>query len=967
MERFKRLLPREIAGLACFDLPTRLLYSSDASIYEIIPAGVVFPRDERDLLRTMELAAGEGLTIIPRGGGSGLAGEALGSGIVVEFSRFMNRVVSVDSDGELVTVQPGVVLDCLNERLAPLGRMIGPDPSSSGRCTVGGMVGNDATGARSIIYGHTRDHVKWLDVVLADGTPARFEPVPLERLGSKHAPGIEAEVYAEIPGLLAASAGPVAADRPRTGRDRSGYNLAGALENGRFHPHRLVTGSEGSLAVIGGICLSTVRRPAFRQVIALYFRELLQATDSLVPLMRHGPSAVELIDKLMIGLAQDARPEYKDLLPAGVGACLLVECVGDTREEAEGGIERIRRDIVGNGKLAFGGRIPAGPQETAVIWDLRKAGVPLLYRRPGPEQPVPFIEDAAVPLEELSSYVRKISAIFRRHGLTAAFYGHAGGGELHIRPYLDLRQERQIDLMQEIAAEVCDLVAGLGGTLSGEHGEGLVRSQFISRLRPNAYPVYREVKRIFDPDRRLNPDKIITDDSRLMGRNLRFGRPYRARPPRLRFNYHSQPYAEIVERCNGCGDCRSLVQYSMCPVFKATGLEAASPRAKANLLRHLLYGRVGERGEFSRALKEVYDYCIGCGMCAVECPSGVDIPRLMMEAKVRYAGKYGLGPGELLLSEADLVSAVASRLAPLANLVNRSRAARLLMEWTTGIDRRRRLPPFRFPRRLRPGKPSAAAGERPRVALFRDLFACYNDPSLAQAVADLLAEAAGAEVVVPELGSCGITAMAYGNRASAFRLVEKNLDTLAGLVDQGYAVVSQEPTSVLTLRREYPGWTASPGAEKVARNTFELFEYLCLLEDQGKLKPMPDRARLEMKLVYHAPCHLKALQVGRPSHRFLARIAGLELVDSRAACCGIAGTFGLKAADRDLSLRMGAGIFEKLEGEGVDGGLSECSTCRMQMEHQGSATYHPAELLAHCYGIMTLEKRRGLDSRGRVY
>ncbi len=955
MERFKRLLAGEISGVACFDLPTRALYASDASIYEILPAGVVFPRDEWDLVRVMELASEEGLMVTPRGGGSGLAGEALGGGIIVEFSRFMNRIESVAENGEQVTVQSGVVLDCLNTRLASLDRMIGPDPSSAGRCTIGGMVGNDATGAHSIIYGHTRNHVRWLDVVLSDGTAARFQPVALEGLESNGGSGIRAEVYSRIPGLLAENAGLIAEDSPRTGRDRSGYNLADSLDNGFFHPELLVTGSEGSLAVVSSICLSTVKRPAFRQVIALYFRELLQATDALVPLMELGPSAVELIDGLMIELSKTAKPEYENILPAELGACLLVECVGDDQEEAQGKIEKIKQAVVYTEKLAFAGRVPGNQTEAATLWDLRKAGVPLLFRRQGAEQPIPFVEDVAVPVADLSRYVKRISNIFAGYGLTAAYYGHAGGGELHIRPYLNLRRVEHIDLMQAIAEEVCSLVEELGGSFSGEHGEGLVRSQFLRRLRPKTYPLYREIKRIFDPDGRMNPDKIITDDERLMTRNLRFPRPYKIEQHKLWFNYSEQPYTEIIERCNGCADCRSLEQYSMCPVFKATGLEAASPRAKANLLRHVLYGGITERGVHSQALKEVYDYCIGCGMCAVECPSGVDIPRLMMEAKVRYVQNYGLNAGELLLSEADTLSAVASRFAPLANLVNRNRLARRLMQWTTGIDRRRKLPVFHYPRKLRLANGYARTDQNPRVAFFGDLYARYNDPSLAQSVVDLLAELAGAEVVVPELGSCGITAMAYGNRRAAFKVIEKNLETLGRLVDEGYTVVSQEPTSVLALRREYPGWTSSPAAGKVAGNTFELFEYLCLLEDRGKLKPLPDEAKLEMKLVYHAPCHLKALQIGRPSHRFLGRIRALELVDSRAPCCGIAGTFGMKAADYELSMRMGEKIFGKLEIEGVQGGLSECSTCRMQMEHRGSLTYHPAELLAHCYGLAELK------------
>ena len=663
-------------------------------------------------------------------------------------------------------------------------------------------------------------------------------------------------------------------------------------------------------------------------MLLLLFRECLQAADAVVPILGYGPSAVEMIDGMMIELARKASRDYDGLLPTAAGACLLVECQGEKEDEEElvARLESIRSAIVEKERLAFASLMSNDQSKEAKIWELRKAGVPLLFRRPGDEQPVPFIEDVAVPVDRLSSYVSRLSSIFEKYGVKAAFYGHAGGGELHIRPYLNLRREKDVEIMERIAGDTFVLVRELGGSLSGEHGEGLVRGQFIRRMHPHTWPLFLQIKKTFDPRGMFNPDKIVVDDDRLMVKNLRFGSPYQAESPRLRLNYKEQPYTDIVERCNGCGECRSLEQYSMCPVFKETLLEAASPRAKANVLRNLLYGKVSEDSEFARAWKEIYDYCIACGMCAVECPSGVDIPRLMAEAKIRYAEKNGFSLTDLFLSESQLTCSVMSLFAPLVNTINRNRAARLVIEWLTGIDRRRKLPRFSLPRKKALRRNFAKGNGRLRVALFRDLFASYNDPSLGHTVVTLLEELLGAEVIVPDLGSCGITAMVYGNSKTALSQVKDNIAILSGLVDDGFVVVSQEPTSVLSLKVEYPGWVDSQEAVKIAANTFELFQYLGMMEEAGRMRPLSVHDELGMKLVYHAPCHLKALEIGRPSKRFLSRIPGLEIVESYAACCGIAGTFGMKAD----ALRP---VHEDRQEDIRKAGRSKCGWWAFRVQH----------------------------------
>ncbi len=953
MNRSPETVTRDLRNrLACpvhADPLTRALYATDASIYQVRPTCVVLPQSTDDVVACVRYAAETGTPIAGRGGGSGLAGESLTTGIVLDFSRYLDRTIQTDLDDNWVRCQPGVVLERLNAALDRVGRLFGPDPSSANRATIGGVLGNNATGARSIKYGYADAYVKELTVVLADGEAVRCSPRPAETAASDRIGRLADAVHR----LVEANLDLIDRHMPLVERNRSGYAVNKVVQNGQVHLGRLIAGSEGTLGLITEAKLGVVHRPAVRGLLQLNFDALDVMTRAVPVILTHRPATCEMMDHKLLELARQAYPHYCKVLPAGVAGSLLVEHDGDDLDEVREKIERTRRAI----DSASGADVVLDPGRQRTIWNARKAAMPLLFRRPGVRQPVAFIEDVAVPPNRLAEYIDGLVEILTRHQAEVALYGHAGGGELHTRPYLDLHDPADVDKMRSIAVETFRLAWSLGGTISGEHGDGLVRAEFIRQQYGPLYDVMRQVKRLFDPNGIMNPGKIITDEPDVMGKNLRCR--HRRLPDRLvtpQLVWRDDELIDQIERCNGNGLCRSLdATGTMCPIFRATHDEVAGPRAHANMLRHWITGRLDESLLYTDPFKSAVATCINCKACRLQCPSAVNVPKLMLEARAQIAARRGLTFTESLLAHSETMSALGSIAAPLANPMMRLRWFRAAFERVTGIDRRRPMPPFArgpFVRRARRALRRMPAERKPvgRAAVFFDLYANYHDHQLAQAIIDVLRHNQ-VGVIVPDQVGCQMPAMCYGDLETARRGMTRNITSLADAVRAGYTIVSAEPTATLSLRQEALDLFDDDDARLVAEHTQDVCEYLLGLHHAGDLRT--DLRPIPMTVGYHMPCHLGAMQIGRPGVTLLASVPELKVEPIEAGCCGLAGTYGFQREHFDTSMSAGVRLAEALRDDRLEAGLTDCATCKMQMELTGGKpTWHPIVLLAWSYGLI---------------
>ncbi len=934
-------LAARIGGVVDVDIFNRVAFSTDASIYQILPQCVAAVRDEQDIVAVVRYARANGLSVAARGAGSGVAGESLTSGIVIDVRRFMDRILDTAADGSTVTVQPGVVLDTLNTHLAAYGRMIGPDPSSGNRAVIGGCVANNATGAHSLKYGHMDRYVERVRAVLASGDVAEFVNA-VEPLDGDSRP--EPKLARACIDLLAGREDVIKAALPATDRNRSGYTIDGIVHGGKADLARLMAGSEGTLAIFSEITLRTVVIPKYKALVQFEF-DCLDTMARAVPLLTdYGPSACELMDQRLMSMARQAYPKYRDALPAGCSATLLVEMTGDSEDAVR---EKIGRARLAVADLATAATDVYEPGRQQRLWKARKDAVPLLNRQKGATHPIPFIEDVSVDPTRLGEYLAGLEQIGRSQDIEMAFYGHAGDGELHIRPYVDLSNPDGVAKMKAIAEEVFELAWSLGGSISGEHADGLVRAAFIRRQYGNAYyELLKGIKRIFDPEGLLNPGKILNDDPEVMGKQLRLaggmlslGRSaLLLGPDEFRFE---------AEQCSGCGVCLSKTGgVRMCPVFQAMNEELATSRAKANLLRTM--SRSAEMmGKMDRAeLRRILSLCINCKMCSVQCPAGVDVSKLIIETRAQLASNTGFTVTEYALAHNRWLSALGSAFAPLSNWVLGLSVVRWIMEKMMGFDRTRRFPKFQrgsFIRKARrsPAMLSDAVEGNGKVAYFVDCFANWNDHELGFATVKLLRKL-GICVAVPKQRPAPLPAFVYGNLKAARRDLEYNIAQFAPLVKKGYKIICSEPSAALCLKEEMPYLVDSKDARLVSDNTFELMDFL------GRLSPErfpTNPLKSKDQYAYHAPCHLQALRAGSVTPELFGRL-GVQVEDLNGGCCGLAGTAGMQKKHHDLSDSIGRLLARKIESVNPDIILTECAACGMQIEHlTGKKVIHPVKIL----------------------
>src|SRR5476649_623034 len=902
-------LEQHISGEVRFDRVSRALYSTDASVYRIEPLGVVVPRTRDYVVRAVEIAARHHVSITARGGGTSQAGQAIGAGLQLDTSKYLNRVLDLNVAERWAWIEPGVVLDDLNAQLKTHGLRFAPDISTASRATVGGMIANNSSGARSVLYGKTIDHVLEQHVVLADGSVAHFRPLDRSGLDSACAGStLEASCYRTVRELAAARRDEIDRRFPKVLRRVGGYNLDEFVEPSKpFNLAKLIVGSEGTLGLVVAAKINLVPLPAAKAVLTIEFEELLDALAATPLVLQHGPSAVEVMDRFILDHAKES-PALdalrRSILQTDPGALMCVEMYGDRAEELLPRLDALEHDLATCGYRCRWRRAIA-PADQARIWSFREASLGLSMAMKGDDKSLSFVEDTAVAPEKLRDYIERFLQIVQRHDPVAGVYAHASVGCLHVRPVVNLKTADGVRKFESIANDVADLVLAFGGALSGEHGDGLVRGPFTEKMfGPVLYDAFRTVKRTFDPAGLFNPGKIV--DAPPMTSNLRYGAGYVTPDPVTFFDYTEHGgMARAVEMCSGLGACRKTLEGTMCPSYMATREEKHSTRGRANTLRLAMAGTINEAGLGDHDVHDVLDLCLECRACKAECPVGVDVARFKSEFLAGYWQRHGMPLRTRIIGHAHKLAKTGSAFAPLSNIVAHSAIGRWINEQILGIDRRRTPPAFArqtFARRFNDRGPKRSALH---VVLFNDTFTNYNHPDIGVAAADVL-EAAGVGVRLAAHGCCGRPLISQGLLDEARAAAQVNADALFDAASRGERILFLEPSCLSAVREDAPALLRGE-AQRKAR---VVGDACMLFEDYVEQEWKAGRVALELKagpasVLLHGHCHQKAMWLLPPARALLSRIPSCTVVDLDAGCCGMAGSFGYAKEHYDVSRQIG--------------------------------------------------------------
>ena len=990
------------AGELAVDALSVAMFASDASWYQIEPLGVAFPKSRDDVIVLAKYAAEKKIPLIPRGAGSSVTGGALGRGLIVDCSRHLTKIEQIGPD--TVRVQAGVVLDDLNRVLRERGQYFPPDPSNPAITTIGSMLATDAAGSRSMRVGSTRDHVRSVEIVLAGGQCLELGNEPLESelppkdiakpvvesllsdplgvvtdgvtalasslLGGSSDAGLKATesevrrgLVSRLARLLSENESLIREKQPPIPRNCSGYYLRGVLSRTHLHAARLLVGSEGTLGLFTSATLHTAPLPTGRGVALLFFASMDAAIDAVHALSDQLPSACDLLDRRLLTLAREADAFFTHIIPQTAEAALIVEQTGFSEAQAR---DRIRFAV--ETAKRFDGHLAADAYDydsVELLWSLPRKVVPHLNRVKGATRPQPFVEAIAVPPEKLREFLGRMQKVLQKHEVIASVYSHAAAGQIHLRPFLPNPTPADAPRLEAIARDLYQAVFDVGGTISGEHGDGLSRTSFLRSQYGSLYRVFQQVKDVFDPLHLMNPGKKVSDDPHLTVKNLRPTASASVAPPVIELQLKWKPDELLAQAaaCNGCGMCRTQSpDLRMCPFFRADPTEEASPRSKANVVRNFVSGHVSPQEFASAAMKRIADLCFNCKQCELECPANVNVSQMMIEAKAANVAEHGLDRAHWLLSRAHSFGTIGCMLSWFVNRGLNNATTRWLLERFVGIHRLRKLPTFArkplldsvsreltaFPEELSKNKP---------VVYFVDHFANYHDPELGHAFLAIL-EYNGVRVHVPEDQTVsGMAMISAGDLDAARKVAEQNVRELSELAREGVPIICTEPAAALCLKYEYPRLLDHPDVQVVADQVVEATDFLAGLLAKDQLRT--DFGPLKLTASYHTPCHLKALQHGSPVLKLLERIPELEVFSIEKGCSGMAGAFGLTRENFETSLRIGHDLIEYMRTTDINIGLTECSSCKLQME-QGTTTptLHPIKLLALSYGLMPEIRQR---------
>lgn len=1002
--RIQADLSGQLEGEVRCDVTFLQMYASDASIYEMIPLGVVRPANTEDVVACVKYAEENQISLVARGAGSNVAGACVGQGLILDFSSSMRRTLAVGRD--TVTLQPGVVLGDLNRQLKAHGQFFAPDPATRNVTTMGGTLAMNTSGSHWVRYGAPREAVMRLQMVLSNGEVVEFDSS--ENVAATNSfPTLRAQLLAgRVKRILTQNEQLIEEKRPQTKQNQAGYNLFDLQQGKQTDLTRLLIGSEGTLGIITEATVKTKPLPRHRGVALLFFHRLESAAKAAVEINKMGIAACDLLDRRLLSLARETNVEFQRLIPGDAEAMLLVEFQASDEDSLRSKLDHLVTRIQRRKKLTYEVRVATHPEQRDSFWRIVRRIVPTLYRLKGDKRALPFVEDIAIEPSRIPEFLTSVHKILNDNEVTASIFCHTPQGTIHIRPFMSLSDPAEVARMHRLANQLFEQVLEFNGTVSGRHGDGLSRTWFLRRQYGQLYNVFSDVKKIFDPHNVFNPGKIVGHPFTGLGDNIRpvtvsseflrsptgtsenqldssvdledeedahegttftsrWIRRAKSKPavssaalpvlePEL--NWQLPQIALAARNCNGCGRCRtSSPNERMCPVFRLAPREESSPRAKANLMRGIVTGQLDPKLLATDEFKDVADLCVNCHQCRIECPASVDIPKLMVEAKAQYYAANGLKISDWLLTRLDWLYEFAGQMPTVTNRMMKSRSSRWLLDKVLGISQGRKLPLFsstsfaRWSHRQRLNRPSKQQSRK--IVYFVDAFVNWNDIELGQAFVKVLKHN-GIDVVVPGgQNVSGMSLISDGAVVRAKKIAQKNVEMLAEWVRQGYQIVATEPSAALALKHEYLNLLDDQDATIVSENTIDASSFLLQLHLAGDLEL--DFRPVNAAIGYHLPCHQRALGEDIPALKLLRLIPGLQVELIQKGCSGMAGTYGIKRKNYLRSLRMGFALINAMRSTDIIAGTTECSTCKIQME-QGTTkpTVHPIKIMALAYGLM---------------